>query len=292
MLLACLLSGALAAEPVNLIRDGDFAEAPDPAGVANEHHLNADIWQNPSIPGWTLIGCTLDYVKVPNVRLLNIARGRASQSIATIPGRSYRVTFDVIMNSEYRVDTAVVYRAGKKNGKIPVQGGRSYKGCWFRFQASDNTTEVSFSGQGAPGGPRIRDIRCVEFDPSGQKVQALLEPVYRDMDRAEKNEKDLEKLTSLLTDDFTYQPLQGHALDRAGYENLMRQHYEKRFKVNSEIVASSQKEDNLACMEVERRESLPGDYGRLETRAPHFLHTWVKLGGAWKLRSAQEMADP
>ena len=288
LLVACALCGVLAAERADLIQNGDFADAPAPASIPMEHHANAEIWLSPTLPGWKLSGAHLVYHKVPNDRMLDLTKGRASQTVATVPGQTYRLVWDMEMSSEFNSKGAIVVTA-ERTQKFDLGPGLRYRNCWFNFQAKGSSTQITFAGAGGTGGPSIKGVHCYARDLSGYKVEQLLAPVYRDMDRGEKSEKDLEKLTSLLTDDFTWQPLEGPALDRAGYENLVRQRLEKKFKVNTEIVESSQKEENLVTFEVERRESLSGDYGKLESRNPHFRHTWVKVGNTWKLKSAEEL---
>ncbi|MBN9420331.1 MAG: hypothetical protein J0I12_33090 [Candidatus Eremiobacteraeota bacterium] len=287
ILLALALTGNLWAERIDLIKNGDFVDAPEPASVPMEHHGNAEIWLTPILPGWTLKNAQLVYRKVPSVRLLEVSTGRASQNLATVPGQTYRLDWESQMSSEGRGTGKLIVTAGKTH-QFDLQPGTRYRGCWLNFVAKGTSTEVTFAGAGATG-VSIRAVHCYAKDLSGYQVEQLLAPFYRDMDRGEKTEKDLEKLTALLTDDFTWTPLEGQALDRAGYENLVRQRLEKKFKVNSEIVESSQKEDNLAVFEVERRETQSGDYGKLETSTPHFRHTWVKVGNVWKLKSAEEI---
>lgn len=287
LFIALALTGSLWAERVDLIQNGDFVDAPEPASVPMEHHGNAEIWLTPVLPGWSLKNAQLVYRKVPSVRLLEVSTGRASQTLQTVPGQTYRLAWEMQMSSEGRGTGNLVVTA-VQNHKFDLQPGYRYRACWMNFVAKGATTQVTFAGAGATG-VSIRAVHCYAKDLSGSDTEQLLAPLYRDMDRGEKTEKDLEKLLTQLTDDFTWTPLEGQPLDRAGYENLVRQRLEKKFKVNSEIVESSQKDPNIAVFEVERRETQPGDYGKLESNTPHFRHTWVKVGNTWKLKSAEEI---
>ncbi|MBX3166578.1 MAG: hypothetical protein KF760_04165 [Candidatus Eremiobacteraeota bacterium] len=286
--IALALSRALGAEPVDLVQNGSFADAPAPASIPMEHHANAEIWLTPRLPGWTLAGAQLVYRKVPNERVLDLTKGRASQVIPTEAGKTYRLVWDMEMSSEFMSKGVLMVSAGRTE-KFNLGPGLSYRNCWLNFQAKGSSTQLTFAGAGGTGGPSIKRIHCYARDLSGYAVEQLLGPVYREMDRGEKSEKDLDKFTSVLADDFSWQPLEGQALDRTGYENLVRQRLEKKFKVNTEIIESTQKEENVCVFEVERRESQSGDYGKLESRAPHFLHTWVKVGTTWRLKSAEEV---
>lgn len=289
LLLALALSAALGAETPNLIRDGSFAEATMPTAVPGiENHPGAYVWIRPSVPGWLLNGRTsLHYSKHNGVRSLDVSGGTASQSIPTVPGKAYRLTFGAFVDGEFKNPCTLNVKFGGTSMHLDVSNAGAW--YWAKETAKGSSLEVAFSGGKQPGGPRLVRVKCVEFNPAGEPIQAALEGTYRDMDRGEKYEKDLAQFLAVLSEDFSWQPLEGQPLDRAGYESLVRRRQEKKFKVNTQIVEVNPNPDGSASVEVERRETEPGDYGKLDSRAPHFLHIWVKSGNSWKLKSAQEL---
>jgi len=283
------LTATLGAETPNLVRDGSFAEATTPTAVPNiENHPGAYVWKLPTLPGWALNGNTsLHYSKHNGMRSLDVSGGTASQSIATLPGKTYRLTFGAFVDGEFKNPCTLNVKFGGTSLHLEVTNSGAY--YWAKATAKDSSLELAFSGGKQPGGPRLVRVKCVEFNPAGEPIQAALEGTYREMDRGEKYEKDIAQFLAVLTDDFSWQPLEGQALDRAGYEAQVRRRIEKKFKVNTQIVEVNPNSDGSASVEVERRETEPGNYGKLDARAPHYLHTWIKSGNSWKLKSAQEL---
>ena len=276
------------AETPNLIQNGNFESVPPASQIPGmEEHANASYWKQPKISDWQLGGTTtFIFVKQPSMRGLDVSKGTASQTIPTIPGNTYRITLTCFMNTEFRRDCTLTITCDGKTSRFPVAPQANVA---TEFVARSNATAITFGGQGEAGGPRISRVRCVGFDAATRRILNQLEPVYRELDRAEKSEKDLTGLNSRLAEDFSWQPLEGPGRDRSGYEDLVRQRFEKKFKVYTEPVDASVQADGSYQVEVVRRESYSGDYGKLETSSLRFQHVWVKSGNAWMLKSARQL---
>jgi hypothetical protein len=277
----------LGAEPQNLVLDGDFSEVPSPDKLTNvQNHANAWIWMTPVIPGWELSGTTnFVFIKDPSRRGLDICQGSASQTIATIPGNSYRLSIFAFMNQEFRRDCRLnVTCAGQTFHFLLAPEGHFEA----NFVAKSTQTRLLFSGAGDLGGPRLSQVRCVGFDPAARKLMDQFVASYQAMDRGEKSERDLAGLTAVLAPDFSWQPLEGSGRDRASYEELVRLHWDKKFKVYTELLDAKPQTDGSVLVEVERRETITGDYGKIENSRSQWTHIWVKSGSGWLLKSAQQ----
>ena len=273
----------------NLILDGNFEEVPSPDKLTGlENHANAYCWHQPTVPGWQLAGKTpFVFIKNPSRRGLDVSNGSASQVLATVPGNSYTLTFRAFMNTEFRKNCTVLVDCGGQTSRHQISPEGSFS---VDFVAKGSSTKVTFSGAGEAGGPRIYQVKCVGFDAAARKLINQLESVYRDLDRGEKSERDLSALTALLAPDFSWQPLEGAARDRSGYEDLVRSRFDKKFKVSSELLNASTQSDGSIQMEVERRESQLAAYGKVDVANTRFLHTWIKSDKGWLLKSAQQVA--
>lgn len=284
-----LVAPALAVPP-QLIQDGKFELAPAPRTISGlEEHAGASVWYltsgNGQLPNWEISGRVgLNYFKTGE-RLINmLGKGTISQTIATEPGKWYYLAVLVSHDQEGGSQQALRVSAGSQTETMP-----SKDTGLMTFQAKSASTKIVLSGKSNGNGPYIGNILCRPFDPETIEIQLKLGEVYRDLDRGEKSESSIQKLLSRLTEDFTYKPLEGPALDLAGFEQLVRQRIERKYKVNSAVQDAVRNDDGSITLEVERREQKPGDYGKLESSTPHFKHTWVKVGSDWKLKSAEEV---
>lgn len=287
----CLIVSPALSVPLELVKDGSFELAPSPKTIANiEDHAGAYVWVIPNgkgqLPDWDVSGrVQLSFFK-GGPRLANLmGKGTISQTLATEPGKWYHLTFRFVADAEGGPQQAMLVRAGSTNRSFATGTVGS-----LPFQAKAPTTEIAFTGKSSGRGPFLSRIRCVSFNPEVIKIQGQLGDIYKDMDRGEKNESDLPKLLSHLTEDYVYKAVEGASLDLAGFEQLVRQRIERKYKVNTAIEDATLNEDGSLAVEVERREQKPGDYGKLETSSPRFKHTWVKIGSQWKLKSAEELA--
>lgn len=289
ILLVLLVGISVVAEPAkNLIQNGNFEEVPAAAQIPGlEEHANASYWKQPKLAGWQLSGATtFVFIKQPSRRGLDVSTGTASQTVATIPGNSYRVTLNAFMNTEHRQNCTLTISCGGQTSRFAVAPQASIT---TDFVAKKEATTITFGGLGESGGPRICQVRCVGFDAAARKILNQLEQVYRELDRAEKAEKNLPVLRSLLADDFSWQPLDGAIRDKVAYEDLVRQRLDKKFKVYSELLDASLQPDGSYLVELERRESFSGDYGKVVTTSLRYSHTWAKSGDKWVLKSARQL---
>jgi hypothetical protein len=281
------------AVPPQLIKSGRFETAPDPRSVPGiEEHGGAWIWNNVTgkqIPDWEITGkVALHYYKRgPRLLDLNGGTGTIYQDILTEPGHWYYLTFYIQKNGEGGSDQTFFVAAGSETHKMEPKG--SY---WVKFKARTNPTRVTFSGKArGGGGPYLSRIRCIPFDPEAVAVRSQIESIYRELDRTEKDEARSGEFTKYVTEDFSWQPSEGQALSQVEYQERLRQLREKHFKVNTAIQDVTPNEDGTVTIEVERRQSQIGDYGKIESDSPHFKHTWVKIGKDWKLKRSEEVTS-
>lgn len=295
-LFAIFLTGVSVGEVAQLIKDSNFRMAPQMKdGPDVENHGGAWVWHVPagksSIPNWECSGqLHLWQMKNNNRRIVDFlgGKGTISQTVATQPGKWYTVYLRTSARGEGgKNQTFIANCAGQVTRVAQADlGNRTIK-----FQAKGPSTTLLFTGTAVGGfGPLLYQAQCAEFDPEADKIELALKTGYVEMDRGEKNEKDIPKLLSYLTEDFSYKPAEGPVLDRAGFEELVRQRLEKKYKVNSAIQEVTRNGDGSVTVEVERRQQEPGEYGKLNSSAPHFKHTWIKVGSVWKLKSSEELA--
>lgn len=294
---AILFSGLCAGEVAQLIKDSNFRMAPQmKEGPEVENHGGAWVWHVPagkaSIPNWECSGqLHLWQMKHNNRRIVDFlgGKGTLSQTVATQPGKWYTVYLRTSANGEGGKNQTFIANCAGQVTRVgqPDLGSRTLK-----FQAKAASTTLVFTGSAVGGfGPLLHQAQCVEFDPEADKIELALTTRYVEMDRGEKNEKDIPKLLSHLTDDFSYKPAEGPALDRAGFEEMVRQRLEKKYKVNSAIQEVTRNSDGSVTVEVERRQQEPGEYGKLNSSAPHFKQIWVKSGDSWKMKSSEQMIE-
>ncbi|MBS2034370.1 DUF642 domain-containing protein [bacterium] len=288
ILIIAALVACASAEAPNLIRDGDWAEVPPLSTVSPlERHANADYWPQPVIPGWELGGKTIFIeVKHPALRALDISAGSASQTIATLPGSAYRLTFSASINyTERSKSCRMKVTCGDQTFNYTVAPVGSFEAS---FVAQSTQTKITFAGVGDPGGPRFSRVRCVGFDAAARKLMDQLADSYQALDRGEKSARDLDKALALLAPDFSWTPSQGSPRDRSSYEDLVRQRLDKKFKVHTELLNAKSLPDGSIQVEVERRETQDGDYGKLESSTSSWTQVWVKNASGWQLKSAQQ----
>ncbi|ODT58579.1 hypothetical protein ABS71_18830 [bacterium SCN 62-11] len=292
---AAFLSLSSWSEPVELVKDGNFEMAPslkDGPGVENHNNLNF-VWHVPagktSIPFWETAGSVHLWNYLPHRRKyvdLNGGKGTISQVLPTEAGKSYSLWFRYWPNDEGGAGQSMLVKYGGETRRFPAEGNRSQ---YIDFKAKGPTEVTFMSGSKTAKGPILVRVRCDEFNPEADKIRGAFDSLYKILDRGEKNEADLPKLLEVLADDFSYKPREGNALDRAGFEELVRQRQAKKFKVNTAIEDLVPQADGTVLVEIERRQQEPGDYGKLQTSAPHFKQTWVKSGSGWKLKSSEEI---
>ena len=291
-----LLTSLLGAEVVDLVQDSDLRLIPTAsmtAGPEVENHGGAYVAHfhssKTAIPSWEVSGL-IDVWQFKNdgYRLLDLRGGQGTigQTVATVKGKTYALSFRVASHGEAPKGQSLNVRYGSQS-KTYSEADFGYH--TLKFEAKGPTILSFASASKTNYGPLLDGIQCVEFDAENEKVKMVISDVYRDMDRGEKSEADLPKLSNRLSEDFHYQPLDGAALDKAGYEDLVRQRISKNFKVNTAIERISRNDDGSVSIEVERRQKEPGEYGKVKTSAPHFKQTWVKIGNDWKLRSSEEL---
>ena len=292
---AAFLSLPLWSEPVELVQDGNFEMAPslkDGPDVENHNNLNF-IWHVPagktSIPFWECTGTVNLWNYLPHRRKyvdLHGGKGSISQTLATESGKSYSLRFRYWSNTEGGAGQSLLVKYGGESKRFPAEGPRTSE---IEFKAKGPTEIAFMSGAKTNMGPVLVRVRCDEFNPEADKIRGAFDGLYKVLDRGEKNESDLPKLLEVLADDFSYKPREGNALDRAGFEELVRQRQAKKFKVNTAIEDLVPQADGTVLVEIERRQQEPGDYGKLQTSAPHFKQVWMKSGSSWKLKSSEEI---
>lgn len=292
-----LLAAVSAGEGGQLVQDSNFRMAPQMKdGPDVENHGGAWVWHVPpgksSIPNWDCSGqLHLWQMKNNNRRIVDFlgGKGSLSQTVATQPGKWYTVYVRTSANGEGGTNQTFIANCAGQVTRIsqPDLGGRIIK-----FQAKAAATTLTFTGSATGGyGPLLMQAQCAEFDPEADKIEIALSTSYVEMDRGEKNEKDIPKLLAHLTDDFSYKPAEGPVLDRAGFEELVRRRLEKKFKVNSAIQEVTRNTDGTVTIEVERRQQEPGEYGKLNSSSPHFKQVWIKSGDSWKMKSSEEIVE-
>lgn len=154
----------------NLLKNGSFEEGPDPGPWAVFHKAGAT-----TLPGWTISRGDIDvigsgYQVAHGARCLDLdgyVPGGIAQTIATVPGRRYRLTFDLAGN-EPRVKKMRVTAAGQSAvfefdafGKTGQHLG--WVGKTWEFTANKDSTTLEFQSLSASGGagPLLDNVAVV-----------------------------------------------------------------------------------------------------------------------------------
>lgn len=278
----------------NLVVNGNWREAPARASLgALEEHAGASVWTVPSgstaLGTWTSQGHVwLIYSKRNGSRWAGLGSNSSiSQDVATVPGQHYVLQFTTVTDVEGPANSKLLVQFGgeTKTFAVPAQGWRQV----YNFMAKANTTTLRFTAQvKGGGGPQLGRIGLWAFDPEEEKLKAKLGEFYKSLDRAEKYPEHFAKHQEFLTDDFSWQPKEGTAQDKETYLNAVMARMERKVKVNTVVEEVEVTPEGL-LVEVERREVIPGDYGKVDSNTPHFRHLWIRQGDAWKLKSAEEI---
>lgn len=137
---------------------------------------------SPALSGWRVVGAGVDYFGnhfapshgARHLDLSALAPGGVVQTINTLPGQSYSVTFDMAANTDCApvIKTLVVEAAGQSMTFTTSSASWSSR-SWI-FTAVAHTTLLGFKSQTSGAcGPRLDNVACVG---AGQPVIALSQP--------------------------------------------------------------------------------------------------------------------
>ena len=181
-----LLGGPLLAQ-VNLVTNGSFEQGPDPGPYQATLSAGAR-----DIPGWRVFRGTIDYVGVfwmpsegrRSIDLEGNDPGGLEQVIATAPGRTYRVVFDLAGNAgSHDIKRMRVNAAGSFADFTFDTTGKSFSNMgWVQktwsFVANAMTTTLQFESTrptGAQGAAldnvRVYDVGPYVFPPDAENTE-------------------------------------------------------------------------------------------------------------------------
>ena len=152
---AALVASAGGAQAASIV-NGSFEVGSNDAGLGGFSTLNGG---STAITGWTVTGHSVDWINgywqasngTHSVDLNGLGVGGVSQTIATTPGQTYKLTFDMSGNPDHGTNVfSMLVSAGNASQGFNYNGGSNnhsnmnYQSDSLTFTATAPTTTINF----------------------------------------------------------------------------------------------------------------------------------------------------
>lgn len=186
--------GAFTVVPTTTFAATPFSNGSFESGTAPGAYLTVNSVDNTTITDWTVDSGSVDYIgsywqSSPvggrSIDLNGLAQGSISQTITTVVGATYDVTFDLSGNPDSRLSEDPLYSPADKVVKISATGATDgtfnfdtsvennslanmmWKSHTYTFTATTNSTTLTFSSQIAGAfGPALDNVAVTERAPT------------------------------------------------------------------------------------------------------------------------------